>query len=313
MPMYDLFSKRQQRLNGGAPDVFVYDAMPNELRVQVVMILRDTLGNEEAALSGRIAGTYRYVVETLRREYGVFILPGTHGPANRREYASELFDYILQCRDVERVMDAVELACMAIDVYSRRVDYRYAGDADIKATETLIELNTRFRQHGFGYRYEAGFIMRIDSEFEHAEVVKPALALLHDSRFKGAEDEFHQAHEHFRHGRTREALTSCLASLESTLKSIAVERGWPLPGKPTAKPLFDLMFDQGLIPPFWASHFTGIRTMLESGVPPARNSLASHGQGQEVVVVPAHIAAFALHQTAAAIVFLVTAESELPA
>lgn len=52
--------------------------------------------------------------------------------------------------------------------------------------------------------------------------------------------------------------------------------------------------------------------MLESGVPTARNRLGGHGQGAEVVSVPNHFVAFALHQTAAAIVFLAKAEETLP-
>lgn len=52
--------------------------------------------------------------------------------------------------------------------------------------------------------------------------------------------------------------------------------------------------------------------MLESGVPTARNRLGGHGQGAEIVQVPMHYVSFALHQTAAAIVFLATAERLLP-
>jgi len=172
-------------------------------------------------------------------------------------------------------------------------------------------LNARFLQHGFGYRFEAHDIVRVDSEVVHAEVIKPALALLHNKKYKGAEAEFHLAFEHYRHGRAKEALAECLKALESTIKAIAKSRGWKHDPNATAKPLMDLMFEKQLIPQFWAQQFSGLRGMLESGVPTARNRLGGHGQGAEIVSVPSHFVSFTLHQTAATIVFLAKAEEAL--
>jgi hypothetical protein len=41
------------------------------------------------------------------------------------------------------------------------------------------------------------------------------------------------------------------------------------------------------------------------GVPVIRNEMGAHGQGAEVVDPPEHLTAFAIHQAAANIVFLV--------
>lgn len=313
MPILDLFSKRQAKLRGEVPDVFVYDRLSQELRVQIVHILRDYLGNEHEANSHGIMvlGAYKLIVGSLCREYGIFKLPSAKD-YGEREYVPELFGFILSEMNVERVMDAVELSFRIIDDHSRKWDYRHSHDADEEATAALAELNARFQHHGFGYRFEAGDIIRIDSELVHAEVVKPALTLLHAARFKGAEAEFHQAHEHYRHGRMKEALTDCLKSLESTMKSIAGSRKWKHDPGATAKPLIDLMFEKQLVPLFWSQHFSALRAMLESGVPTARNRLGGHGQGATIVDVPPHLVAFALHQTAAAIVFLAKADSLLP-
>lgn len=313
MRILDLFSKRQAKLRGEAPDVFVYDKLPQELRVQIVHIFRDYLGTEnEVHKHGiMVSGAYEFIVDSLCREYGLFTLPSAKD-YGERDYISELFNFILSEKSVERVLDAVELACRIIDVHSRKWEYRYHQDADAEATAALAELNTRFQHHGFGYRFEAGDIIRIDSEVVHAEVVKPALTLLHAPQFNGAEAEFHQAYEHYRHGRMKEALTDCLRSLESTMKSIAASRKWKHDPGATAKPLIDLMFEKQLVPTFWSQHFSALRAMLESGVPTARNRLGGHGQGAAVVDVPSHFVAFALHQAAAAIVFLAKADSELP-
>lgn len=312
MRIIELFSKRQAKLRGEVPDVFFYDKMPQELRVQIVHIFRDYLGNETELRrgAGMVAGAYEFVVDTLCREYGVFTLLDSKDFGDRN-YVSELLNFILSEKNTEKVLDAVELGCRVVDVHSRKWDYRHRQDASAEADAALAELNARFQQRGFGYRYESGNMVRVDSEVLHAEVVRPALALLHDPKYKGAEAEFHLAFEHYRHGRTKEALTDCLRSLESTIKAIAAHRKWKHDPNASAKPLLDLMFEKQVIPQLWSQHFSGLRGMLESGVPTVRNRLGGHGQGAEVVIVPPHFVAFALHQTAAAIVFLAMAESAL--
>lgn len=312
MALLDLFSKRQKRARGEVPDVLFYDKLPNELRVQLVHIMTDVLGSaEETGYLSEVSATYKNIVSALRREYGVFEL--VKKPVHERHnFAVELFNFVLQEQSVERVLDAVELACRYIDEVARAPYYRRHPAASDEADEALAEINSRFLEHGVGFRYEYDQIIRVDSEVVHAEVVKPALVLLHDAKFKGAEAEFHLAFEHYRHGRAKEALTECLKSLESTMKSIAAARKWGHSANATAQPLIALMFEKQLIPAFWATHFSGVRAMLESGVPTVRNRQAGHGQGVEVVEVPPHVVAFALHQTAAAIVFLVSAERELP-
>lgn len=47
MAIFDLFSKRQKSLRGDVPDVYVYDNLPDALRVQIVHIWTDALGNDE--------------------------------------------------------------------------------------------------------------------------------------------------------------------------------------------------------------------------------------------------------------------------
>jgi AbiJ N-terminal domain 4 len=307
MRITSLFSKRQKELRGEVPDVFSYDKLPQELRVQIVHILKDYLGSEEEAYhSGKmVGGAYKFIVDTLCREYGMFRLPGTRDRGNR-DYISELLNFILSEEDVERTLDAVELSASIIDAHSREWKYRHHQNADEEATDALAELNERFKLAGIGYRYESGNIIRVDSELLHAEVIKPALALLHDGKYMGAQAEFLLAFEHYRHGRAKEALSECLKTLESVMKTIAKSKNWPYESNATSKPLLDLMFQKELIPQLWAQHYSGLRAMLESGVPTARNRLGGHGQGAEIVAVPEHYVAFALHQTAAAVVFLTT-------
>ena len=112
------------------------------------------------------------------------------------------------------------------------------------ADAAISELNERFREHGVGYQFENDELMRVDSQLLHADVVKRALALLRESGYRGAEAEFLAAHEHYRHGRSKDALTECLKSLESVMKIICAKRKWKHDPRATAKPLLDLLFGQ---------------------------------------------------------------------
>src|SRR5690606_39202838 len=139
----------------------------------------------------------------------------------------------------------------------------------------------------------------------------PALHLLNSKRFAGAQEEFLKAHEHYRKQNTKEALNEALKAFESTLKVIAKKRGWTLKERPTSKDLIDAAFAHGLIPSFWQSHFSGLRSVLEGGVPTGRNRLSGHGQGEALQPVPDELAAYILHLTASTIVFLVRCDEAM--
>jgi hypothetical protein len=227
MSIFDIFSKRQQKLRGELPDVYTYERIPQPLRVQIVHILRDTIGNERQ-YQDEYLGTrraYQFIAETLCREYGVFTLVETKGYGTR-DFSSEIFNFLLQEQNPEKVLDATELAFRVVDSFTRERDHLRRNDASELADDAIQELNGRFREHGVGYEYSDGEIIRIDSELLHAEVVKPALGLLRAPEYAGAQAEFLSAHEHYRHGRTKEALVDCLKALESAMKAICSKRGW---------------------------------------------------------------------------------------
>jgi hypothetical protein len=173
-------------------------------------------------------------------------------------------------------------------------------------------LNGRFREHGVGYQYESGEIIRVDSQLIHAEVVKPALALLTAPEYAGANAEFLKAFEHYRKGDTKECLNECLKAFESTMKAICAKRNWAFKPTDAAKKLIEVCLENGLIPQVIQSHIGGVRAALESGIPPSRNRLSAHGQGSEIVDVPEHYASYMLHLTATTIKFLVESEKALP-
>ncbi|MCK8086844.1 hypothetical protein [Vibrio sp. 1CM8B] len=311
MGIFDLFSKRQKRLRGDVPDVYSYDSLPNSLRVQIIHIWDDALGNNQQYWDfGDVRDTYKFIVDTLCREYGLFKLP-TAKDYGERHYLEELANYLLKEQDVEKQLDVVEMTFKAINKLTR--EYRYTGkqNASQVADSAIDELNKRFKEHGVGFQFTNNEIFRIDSELLHIEAVKPALRLLNQPNYEGAQEEFLLAYEHYRHGRYKESLNDCLKAFESTMKSICDKQGWHYQANATSKSLIKVCFDNDLIPAFWQQQMTSLRSLLESSVPTGRNKLSGHGQGSEPIEIPEHLVAYMLHMTASTLVFLATAEEKI--
>jgi hypothetical protein len=214
--------------------------------------------------------------------------------------------------DTDHALDVIEL--MFAEISRAQNDSYYMGTVQppLRFTDAVQKLNSRFLEHAIGFRLENGRIIRIDSEFLHAEAVQPAFQLMYAQGFEGAFQEFMLAQKHYRQGPDHydDCLTNCLKSLESTLKTICDRRKWKYYPLDTASKLFDSVFSNGLIPPYLQSHFSGLRCALESGVPTIRNREGGHGSGEKPNDVPEYLAAFQLHLTASAIVFLIRANEE---
>ena len=262
MAIYDIYSKRQ---SGKPPDVYQYKELPQPFRHQLVYILRDILGQIDKhdfnPSNSSSEQWYRQVHDILVREYGV---PQLHERGNY--YQDIVFNFILAA-DVLRVLDVIQLSFRLASVLdSRNERLRSTPNVVKNLDEAVEELNVRFREHGIGYRFESGQVLRIDSEFLHQEAVKPALHLLKAAHFAGAEKEFHTAHKHYRHQRFQESINESLKALESTLKVICTRKEWSFSERDTASKLIQIVFGHGLIPNYLQSQFNGLRTILEGSV-----------------------------------------------
>jgi hypothetical protein len=215
-------------------------------------------------------------------------------------------EYLLNA-STDEALDIIELSFAVIDRAIRKFGPGDRDDAriDQDPDDAIEELNHRFREHGVGYQYLESEIVRVDSQFLHAEVVKPALALLHAAGFSGPADEFMRAFDHHRKGENKDAIADALSAFESTMKAICDAQRWKYGPKDTAKPLLDILFDKGLVPAELATHFGGLRSAMESGLPTLANRTSRHGQGLVPTEVPEHYVAYALHLVASNIVFLV--------
>lgn len=303
MPIFEIFSKRQKRLRGEVPDMYQYDTIPPQLRVQIIYIWEDAYGPYNPIYGS--STVYEGIYNKLCRAYGEANLSGQDDSP-----VEEVYNFFQDTKDIEKVVDVIEISFRYIDKYVRNNAAQFYGRR-ISPDEAIDQLNHRFQEHGVGYQYESGKIIRVDSQWIHSEVVKPALSMLSDSMYKGANEEFLKAHEHYRTQRYKECMNECLKAFESCIKAICTKRRWAYNKTGTINHLIGIVFDQGLIPTFMQSHFSGLRSTLEAGVPTARNRQSGHGQGANIIAVPEYMAAYALHLTASNILFLAKADDEM--
>ena len=310
--IFDLFSKRQKKLKGDVPDVYTYDNVPNALRVQIVHIWYDVIGNSDNYFSYRenVKSAYKFIVDTLCREYGFFHLP-SHDKYNDRMYLNELANFFLNEKEIEKVIDVIELSFNVINHFTKDYNYLNRHNSSELIEDAINELNNRFKEHGIGFQFVENEIIRIDSELLHTEAVKPALKLLNQKNYQGTQEEFLSAYEHYRHGKNKESLNDCLKAFESTMKAICDKHKWQYQANATAKTLIQICFDKDLVPSFWQTQLTSLRSMLESSIPTGRNKLSGHGQGTESTTIPNYLVAYMLHMTASTLVFLTTAEKDI--
>ncbi|MBW8050477.1 MAG: hypothetical protein FVQ77_09090 [Cytophagales bacterium] len=303
MAIFDLFSKRQKKLRGEVPEIYTYEKIPEQLRVQIVHIIRDALGNNKGHYKNKPQAAFKFIHESLCREYGVFTL----GKGHRESDEECVLNHLLQTNDYERVIDTIELSFEYIDriINDNLQEYIYHTEIKISPKDAIAELNDRFKEHGVGYQFEGSEIIRVDSTYTHSEIVIPTITLLWNKKFKGANEEYLKAHEHYRHGRNKECLTECLKAFESAMKIICKEKGWQYNETDTAKKLIQICFQNGLVPSFTQNQFTSLQNLLESGIPTIRNKLSGHGQGQVPQKVNDEMTRYALNLTGTNIIFLV--------
>lgn len=308
MRVNNLFSKRQKRLRGEYTDILTYDEIPQNLRVQIVHIIRDCIGEDHDTTWGtRDAGQiYQSIFDILCREYGRFHLVNEQYH-NKNYHQLQILNFILQSKFTEEVLDTIEISFKYIENVILGNEYEYKRGAVVKTnpSEAINELNERFKENAVGYSYSNGEIIRIDSTYIHKEIVKPTLALLINKKFKGANDEYLKAHEHYRHGRNKECLNECLKSFESTLKTICKLKKWTYSETDTSRKLIQVCFTNNIIPTFTQNQFTSLQNLLESGIPTIRNKLGSHGQGELPQKVDDEMTRYALNLTGTNIIFLI--------
>ncbi len=294
--MFDLLSNRIRNVNG-EPEVYIYDDLPKEFRTQVYYILKDVI---EPYISHK-SNLWEIMVDTFAREKGLKRL----GFYNN---AQDNIEKYLDCSTTEDVLDFIEYVFYKFDKALRKItpEYKYNYDSNKAVDKAISELNYRFRQHRLGYEFVGGEIIKIDNTIIHNNIIKPALRLIGDMAFLGAEQEIRTAFEYRRKSDNKNAILEAGKAFESTMKTICDKKGYSYdPNKDTAKKLIDILENNSFFPGYMTTYLKTLVVLLETGLPAVRNKNAAHGQGSSVVSVPDELAEYALNLATSNIVFLV--------
>ena len=204
---YEIFSKRQQRMQAENPDTYQCETIPDPLRVQIFYIWEKVWETAyendfgELQLSSLAIDAYRSIEATLREEYGVLSLDEGDDPdEDGYGFYRVVRKFLLETEDADKVIDIIEVSFRYIDQVIR--DKFDVSDEDkpdeifgishrsispdtippdaISPDEAINQLNQRFSEHSVWYQYESGQI--VDSQDIHSEVVKPAEELSNNTQ-----------------------------------------------------------------------------------------------------------------------------------
>lgn len=309
MPIYDIYSRRKKKESQAEADVYQYVMMPPTLRTQIRRILEDAIGpfwesyGYSTSTPPQNNQGWHFIRDTICREKGLLSL------ANEESPKDDCIGYLHGEVNVDDVLDLVEFGVRYVDRVIRRMNTSDRRGHGIKTDpdDAIAELNFRFREAAFGYQFESGKIIRVDSQLIHSEIVKPALQLLSDPRFAGPHNEFLAAHAHYRAGEYKDCITDALNSFESTMKVICELKKWEYEKGARAIDLIKVIRSNRLLPEYLDASFDQLISTLKSGLPKVRNEEGAHGQGAKPREAPCFIAAYSLHLAAAKIVLLVEA------
>ncbi len=310
--IFDLFSLRKKKKElSGQSDVYQYGDASNSLRVQIQQILIDAMGPHcKTDHYGNVRrahnpDAWQLVHKTLCRELGVHQLDSS-------SLEGDQFINFIGRADADAFVDAVELCVRWIDRIAKPMPEYGRQPLGIvqEPQEALDEINYRFRQASFGYQFEDGEVFRVDSQFTHEELVKPALKILNEDGFQGPQAEFLEAHRKYRSGEYEQSVVEAGKAFESSLKVICDKNSWSYHNGARTGDLLKVVRAKGLWPDYLDGSFDQLVATLASGLPKVRNDAGAHGQGSEVRTVPAYIAHYALNLCAAKLALLAQANAD---
>ena len=207
------------------------------------------------------------------------------------------YEYVLNC-NVDDFLDLMELLHIAFSSLSSKYGNNLFEDID-----------ATFKRDGVAYLMDDEG--RIQPLTGHKEVITEATTLLYDRKFDGALKEFESAINHFKKRETEDCIDEANKAFESAMKCALGDtkevrnlKASALIGQLENAGYFTL--DSGT-----KSSFLKVKECLN--VPPVLRSKrgVAHGSGSSVVEIPMSVAEFALHTSAACIVFLIRRSEEI--
>jgi len=301
--IFDVFSRRNKPVG-----LFIY-RVPVTLRNKILLFCGEVFSNRrnESGFGDHTGEFWDEVHQMLLYRHGRFKLM-EHGPPSSR--TEDAIGFLLGCGD-EEFLDFIEymfrVRCLFHVTFNENAlvaeinEIFVSENGGYELTEMVHEKSLEFmmgREREMIKTLAYPKIIRKDDEVVHATVIKPALQLLADPKFKTANQEYLEALEDYKRGDYGDCLTKCCSSFESAMKILCDKKGWPYKQTDTASTLISTIMKKAGLESYFEQPLMVIATL--------RNRLSkSHGAGTQPKTVSPNLARFALNSTASAIVFLI--------
>lgn len=224
-------------------------------------------------------------MEALRLAHGDQALEarlpgGSRGPVN------SLKEFVEGCYP-SQVLDVVEVFWQQL-----------SGFSGLQASFSKA-VNEMFEDSSCAWRLDEGEFFAVDQTFMGMRLAEMAEQSLNAKAFRGAHEEFREARQDLLAGDTKGCISNAQKSFESALKTLlGTERG-------NASTLIRQFVEDGYVKDLPAEFRKSFGEQVLMSVPTMGNRLGRHGQGANVVDVPAAYAQLTLEMAAAYLNFLV--------
>ena len=299
--VYDLFSYRNRDITKDS-DSYIYE-IPTGFRNQILHITDGILAllmKYYSPLFRDIPDACECICRGFSREKELISI---HFKNEVNSWPA-LAHYILSCKDID-LLDLIDYIFGYILSDKISIYHTFGCQEFTRLDNAIIELNERFKHHNLGYEIINGRLIKKTNKLTHEAIVRPALNLLCDEDFRGAEDEYMNALKFFRYGENKEAILNAAKAFESFMKILCTKMGYSFEkDKITASGLLHLLKSNNFYPEYLSDHLENLNKVLLNGAPTVRNKTAGHGQGEECRTVPDDYATYVMNLVASNIVFL---------
>lgn len=288
---YKPFFRREAEANGEIPDVWTYDNLPKNVRVQIWQTFMDSYARRYA----------EEICKILRHELGVETLTyQTYWSFDGKwDYEDELRDcFFADITNARLAFSIVEY----ISIFIKSLNTQ-------DSKKEINEINYRLKEARIGYEFntDANMLIKKSDEAVYKLSIEPAFHLLSDLKFKESIDNFAKAFSDYQSGTTKDlenAITNALKALESTIKNICKLKGYEFNEEKPLKDQVAVLKNKKFLPEKYSNYFDKITDLIIAVAAP-RNKTAGHGQSDEAAdTVDEKLVEFVLAQVASVIVFL---------
>ena len=294
---YKPFFRREAEANGEIPDVWFYDKLPTNVRIQFWQTF------ENADNYYTIDKIIKNVCVYLRHEIGLERLSEKkyYDDYGNNDYQKELKDFFIYSMcDYRKAFSVIECLMMSLNTESKN---------KVTCKKAIYEINYRLKEASIGYEFntDANMLIKKSDEAVYQLSIEPAFHLLSDLKFKESIDNFTKAFSDYQSGNPKDlenAVTNASKALESTIKNICKLKEYEFNEEKSLKDQVAVLKNKKFLPEKYSNYFDKITDLIIAVATP-RNKTAGHGQSDEAAdTVDEKLVEFVLAQVASVIVFL---------